>query len=146
MHRYSTEQTLASYSRTLRYGHSRITTESGKVHNFPMHLTPAPICKHFPLNCPDCPHDNLQRHSSLNAPLSLTSIDEEFELGYKGKWTDVSGPPAPTFQRDLYSFTVVDTLSKYIYTNCVGVLYHLESLRLFVAATGQTLRFTRTDN
>ena len=60
------------------------------------------------------------------------------------------GTTCSTFQRELYSFTAVDTQSKYVYIklcpNRDGVFDHLESLRLFVAATGRTLRFIRTDN
>ena len=45
-------------------------------------------------------------------------ISEEFELDYKGKWTDnyKQGKLAPSFRNELYSVTAVYTNSRYIYT------------------------------
>ena len=58
--------------------------------------------------------------------------------------------PAPTFKKELYSYTAVDAHSRYIFTklcpNRVGVIDHLESLRLFVASSGKILAVIRTDN
>ena len=64
--------------------------------------------------------------------------------------TNSNGQPAPTFKNQLYIFTAFDTNSRYIFTklctNRVGVLDHLESLRLFIAATERTIQVIRTDN
>ena len=137
---------MASNTRTLRRlnacfnGRTRQGLQlSGSPH-------PASIRKHFPIACPDCSHGNLQRRFSLYSPPALLSIGEEFELDYKGKWTDSHGKPAPTFRNELYSFIAVDTNSKYIQTKLCQVIDHLESLRLFVASSNRTLRVIRTDN
>ena len=94
LHRYSTTQTKTAaeevdlWHRIL--GHCDVATlvsmaAPGKVDNFPVHLTPASIRKHFPTACPDCPHGNLQRRPSFYSPSASLSIGEEFELDYKGK-------------------------------------------------------------
>ena len=124
--------------------------EPGKVTNFPSHLTPSIIRNHFPIGCPDCPMGNLQRRPSQYSDLSSSSIGGEFEVDYKGKWTNADGRSAPTFKKELYSFTAVDTSSIYIFTrlcpNCLAVIDHLESLRLFAVSSGKTLTVIRTDN
>ena len=101
-----------------------------KVANFPSHITPTVIRKHFPIACPDCPQENLQRHPSHYSATSSPSVGTEFEIDYKEKWTDANGCPAPTFQKDLYSFTAVDANFRYIFTklcrNRVGMVDHLE--------------------
>ena len=159
IHRYATAQTKAIaeevdlWHRILGNCHAATMSslaEPVKVTNFPSHLTPSIIRKHFPFSYPDCPMGNLQGRSSHYSDTSSTSISSEFEVDFKGKWTDSDGRPAPTFKKELYSFTAVDTSSRYIFTklcpNRVGVIDHLESLRLFVASSGKTLTIIRTDN
>ena len=121
-----------------------------KVLNFPTHLTHAVIRKHFPISCPDYPSGNLQRRFSMFTLVSSSDIGAEWELDYKGPWTGPDGKRAPTYRKELYSLTAIDSASKFIKTrlciNRVGVIQHLEEIRLFVAEKGRTLRILRTDN
>ena len=93
---------------------------------------------------------NLQRRHSQYSDSASSPIGSEFEVDFKGKWTDADGRPAPTFKKELYSFTAVDTSSRYIFTglcpNRVAVIDHLECLRLFVVSSGKTLTVIRTDD
>jgi hypothetical protein len=124
--------------------------DAGKALNWPAHLTAAVLRKNFPDDCPDCPAANLQQRHPAYTPPSADNIGYEWELDYKGKWTDSNGRPCPTFRKELYSFTAVDTASKYIFTkltvNRSGVIDHLESLRLFALNKGRQIKILRTDN
>ena len=101
VHRYATAQikTIAEevdlWHRILGHMMSSLA-ESGKVTYFPSHLTPSIIRKHFPISCPDCPMGNLQRRPSHYSDTTSTSVGSEFEVDYKGKWTDADGRPAPS--------------------------------------------------
>jgi hypothetical protein len=124
--------------------------EAGKALHWPAHLTSAVLRKNFPQECPDCPAGNLQQRHPAYTPPSADNIGTEFELDYKGKWTDANGRPCPTFRKELYTFTAVDTSSRYIFTklttNRAGVVDHLESLRLFALSKDRKIKILRTDH
>ena len=138
------------------FGHCHAETlisllSSPSVSNFSTRLSAASIRKHFPFLCPDCPLGNLQcRKSQYSAPSEPSTIGVEWKVDFKSKWTGPDGRLSPTFQQQLYSFTAVDSSSKFILArlcrNRLSVTPHLEALRLFVIASNRIIRYIRTDS
>ena len=86
------------------FGHCDIDTliilsTSYSVTNFPTHVSAAMIRKHFPFNCPDCPHGSPQRQKAFySPPCEPFIIGSELELDFKGEWTSSDGRPFSKFQ------------------------------------------------
>ena len=88
------------------------------------------------------------------APLlpSTTSLPgEEFEVDFKGPWTDATGAQVPSFSNNKYSFTAVDVHADYGYAafarTTKNSVQHLERLRTFVLKmTGNRLKVLRVGN
>ena len=87
---------------------------------------------------------------TFSAPSDPLAIGVEWEVDFKGKRTGPDGRPSSTFQQQLYSFTAVDSSSKFVFArlcrNRLSVTAHLEVIRLFALESNRIIRYIRTDN
>jgi len=135
-------------------GHPSIDTmlkivQSSSVDNLPSELTSSAIRKYFPFNCPTCPASQLaQRPAAPLLPSVHLLPGEEFEVDFKGPWTDASGVSITSFSGNKYSFTGVDANFDFAYASFARTpknpVQYLEKLRLFIKKkTGNLLKVIR---
>ena len=138
-------------------GHPSIDTmlslvASSAIANFPSELTPSAVRKYYPHDCPACPAGQLARRPTAPTDPSLSLLSgEEFEVDFKGPWTDADGKQVLSLSRNKFSFTAVDTNADFAYAcfapNRSQVVKHLEKLRLFaLKKTGNRLKIIRSDD
>ena len=138
-------------------GHPSIDTmlaivQSSAISNLPSDLTASAIRKYFPFNCSTCPASQLAVRPPAPLLPSTTSFPgEEFEVDFKGPWTDATGAQISSFSNNKYSFTAVDVHADYAYASFARTtknpVQYLERLRLFaLKKTGNRLKVLRVGN
>ena len=135
-------------------GHPSIDTmldivSSSSIDNLPSELTTAAIRKYFPFNCPTCPASQLAKRPAALLLSNATQLPgEEFEVDFKGPWTDAAGTQIPSFSNNKYSFTALDVNADFAYASFARTtknpLQYLERLRIFaLKKTGNRLKVLR---
>ena len=100
-------------------GHPSIDTmlaiiQSSSISNLPSELTVSAVRKYFPFNCSTCLASQLaSRPPAPLLPSTLSLPGEEFEVDFKGPWTDATGAQVPSFSNNKYSLTAVDVHADY---------------------------------
>ena len=161
IHRYETAKfhtisDLVTFFHDL-LGHPSIDTmlhivQSSSIANLPSELTTAAIRRYFPFNCSTCPASQLSRRPPAPLLPSSTSLPgEEFEVDFKGPWTDAAGVQIQSLSGNKYSFTAVDVHADFAYASFARTTknpaQYLERLRTFVLKkTGNRLKVLRVGN